>query len=170
MSAEEEEQAYVCLSSLVTGVSGHIRASTLTTAGETMSKLLFFAVVAVLAFAALSVTADDEPWWRKPIDAVNDLHPSNATKSEFLRWVKTHAKKYHLSELETRFNLWKKKVHRVWEINNNSTKTWKAGLNHLSAHTKEELKNLLGAISVPPVDNSTKTPVFNKRYAPDWID
>ncbi|PRP81959.1 cathepsin H [Planoprotostelium fungivorum] len=135
-----------------------------------MSKLLFFAVVAVLAFAALSVTADDEPWWRKPIDAVNDLHPSNATKSEFLRWVKTHAKKYHLSELETRFNLWKKKVHRVWEINNNSTKTWKAGLNDLSAHTKEELKNLLGAISVPPVDNSTKTPVFNKRYAPDWID
>ncbi|PRP81960.1 hypothetical protein PROFUN_10532 [Planoprotostelium fungivorum] len=37
--AEKGEQAYVCLSRLVTGVSGHIRASTLTTAGSSTSCL-----------------------------------------------------------------------------------------------------------------------------------
>ncbi|PRP88815.1 pro-cathepsin H [Planoprotostelium fungivorum] len=149
--------------------------------GDEMNKFFFLLAItlaAALAQDSSSSTSvsvdptipDEEPWWRKPMEDIEDhVKPSDATKTKFLTWIKKHAKKFHASELETRFQLWKKQVKKVFDINNGNL-TWRAELNGFSAHTKEELKNLLGAFSLPPVTNDTKPATPSKRFRPSWVD
>jgi len=138
-----------------------------------MNKLVLLAVVATIF--AVAVVADEPPkdaWWRKPLDTLDDLEPSKAIKSKFVAWVKKNGKKYHLSELETRYQLWKKAVKNVWE-HNKLNKTWVAGINQFSASTKEELKNHLGAFKIPapaPTPAPTNASSTAKRFFPSWID
>ncbi|PRP88850.1 pro-cathepsin H precursor [Planoprotostelium fungivorum] len=134
-----------------------------------MSKLLLLTLLAFTAALAIaqSTPTAGEHWWRRPVEEHEDLHPSNATKGHFLKWAKKHTKTFHSTELETRYNLWKKQVKKVHDINNKRT-TWRAGMNKFSAHTEEELKNHLGAFSLPPKTNDTRP--APKRFRPDWID
>ncbi|PRP84235.1 pro-cathepsin H [Planoprotostelium fungivorum] len=110
----------------------------------------------------------DEPWWKKPLQRVKDDEDYITTKSKFLSWIKKYARKFHASELETRFQLWKKAVKKVFDINHGNN-TWTAEVNEFSSHTKEELKNLLGAIEMDTND-TLSTDGNAKRFRPSWID
>jgi len=134
-----------------------------------MNKVLLFA--SLLAVAVIAEPEPENVWWKTPLEQIKaesvTLHPDVAGKGHFVAWVKEHDRKYHHSELETRYRLWKKSVRRVHE-HNNANKTWVAGVNMFSAHTSEELKNFLGAVPAPAFpDNATRP---QKRFRPSWTD
>jgi cathepsin L len=62
----------------------------------------------------------------------------------FDRYVKEYGKNYSPEEIEHRRSVFEARLEQIKKHNQDSTKTWKNGINHFSDRTEEELKQLLG--------------------------
>lgn len=83
-------------------------------------------------------------WWKHPHHRKTDLHPAHANKTHFEHWMKKHEKTFHPQEVDGRYVTWLGSVKRVYELNQRENASWTAGLNHLSAHSKEEFRQMMG--------------------------
>jgi len=62
----------------------------------------------------------------------------------FDKYVKEYGKNYSPQEVDHRRSVFEARLEQIKKHNQDTTKTWKNGINHLSDRTEEELKQLLG--------------------------
>ena len=64
-----------------------------------------------------------------------------SSQVQFQQWTEKHGKEYaSIEEENARFEIFEKSLKKIEEINNDSTKTWTAGLNKFSDLTWDEFK------------------------------
>lgn len=129
-------------------------------------------------WTAAAATSNTKNWWNYPAKHSVSLHPDSATKVHFENWMNDHDKVFQPHELEERYSNWLESVKRVHELNQRKNVSWTAGLNHLSAHSKEEFRMMLG-LKIDPLNKPPNAVSFNmtKRVSlslfqgrPDFVD
>jgi len=127
--------------------------------------LLVLAVSIALSYAAGAPRSFKKTTWQ-------DLENGYS----FEQWKEEFRKVYPAHEEQFRKELFETKLNDIIRHNRNPHATWKKGVNHLSAHTNEEFKKLLGyKKSITHARRAAEAQTFPEEQVKmgdwaDWID